>query len=341
MKISKEYILALSALVATLGVVGGVYQFYYRERLAEYQQNIQDEEKFADALNELESKFEGCKPQKLISAINGEVNPMLEELRDRAAFFAVNDLLEIEPIPQDKMLGFYYREEFGRLFGKFREEQLQYYPNCYYPPDITFGAPVPDAFTGVEVKKPEVRKALQKVVFGISMLRLLMDSKALYITDVQLWPPRWLRQDKLFAGYTVGLAFAMMPKDLVNFVEKLRVGEVLGQKRYVNIEAFSIQNKYLQWPTEPPVEVQMLVTFVQANIEGVSQMPGIEMASTAASVASGRSGGGSKNAEDVLAAWRSRLKAGKSGRPGEEDEGPPSAWDKFVRFLDRHFWPFN
>lgn len=341
MKISKEYILALSALVATLGLVGGIYQFYYRERLAEYQQNIQDAEKFADALNELETKFELCPPQELISAVKGEVNPMVQELRTRASFYTVNDLLEIEPIPEDKMLGFYYREEFNRLFSKFREEQLQHYPTCYYPPGITFGAPIPDAFTGVEVRKPEIQRALQKVVFGISMLRLLMDSKALYITDVQLWPPRWLRQDKLLAGYTVGLAFAMMPEDLIAFLEKLRTGEVLGQKRYASVDAISIQNEYLQWPTEPPVEVQMLVTFAQANIDGMPGLPGIEMAAAAAPTASGGRGGGVQTAEEVLAAWKNRLKSGMGrGREGE-DEGPPSAWDKFVRFMDRNFWPFN
>ncbi|MCX6575279.1 MAG: hypothetical protein NTV82_02675 [Candidatus Aminicenantes bacterium] len=335
MKVSKEYIMALSALIAVLGAVGGGYQFYYRERLDEYQKNIQDEKTFEEKLIALDSAFSTCPPEDLIKAVNGEVNPMVEELHRRAAFYQVLDLREIQPIPEDKMLGFYYREEFDRLYAEFRQQALASYPTCYYP-DTTFGAPRPDEFTGMEISKEEVEAALRKVTFGLEMMRLLMQSKAAYITDVQLWSPR-LTPNKLFTDYVVGLSFAMMPKDLVAFLDKLRVGEVLGQQRYASVIALSIQNKYLRWPMEPPVEVQMLVTFVQANVDETALVEGAEVAMAAST------DGSKANAEEALKAWRGRL--GKAGgeegvRAGRFKDIPTTKWGKFKRWMRKNFWPF-
>lgn len=333
MKVSKEYIMALSALIAVLGAVGGGYQFYYRERLDEYQKNIQDEKKFADVLTALGSAFEYCPPEDLIKAVNGEVNPMVEELHRRASFYQAADLREIQPIPEGKMRGFYYREEFDRLFAEFRQQALASYPARYYP-DTTFGAPRPDEFTGVEISKGEVETALRKITFGLSMMRLLMQSKAAYITDVQLWPPRVTGEGKLFTEYIAGLSFAMMPKDLVAFLDKLRIGEVLGQQRYVTVNAMSIQNKYLRWPVEPPVEVQMLITFVQANVDENAEIEGAEAAVSA-------SADGSKTtAEQALQAWRGRLKTGDDARPGRMKDAPTTKWGKFKRWMGKNFWLF-
>ncbi|HUW60605.1 MAG TPA: hypothetical protein VMZ06_06330 [Candidatus Bathyarchaeia archaeon] len=333
MRVSKEYIMALSALIAVLGAVGGGYQFYYRERLDEYQKNIADEEKFADVLTALGSGFDYCPPQDLIKAVNGEVNPMVEELHRRAAFYQVLDLREIQPIPEGKMLGFYYREEFQRLFTEFRQQALASYPTCIYPRDNTFGAPRPDEFTGVEISKREVESALRKITFGLEMMRLLMQSKAAYITDVQLWLPR-LSPNRLFTEYVVGLSFAMMPKDLVAFLDKLRVGEVLGQPRYVNVNALSIQNKYLRWPMEPPVEVQMLVMFVQANVDETAPVEGVEVAETASTE------GSKATAEEALQAWRGRIKSVDGARGDRMRDVPTTKWGKFKRWMRRNFWPF-
>jgi hypothetical protein len=332
MKVSKEYIMALSALIAVLGAVGGGYQFYYRERLDEYQKNIQDEEKLANVLTALGTAFSYCPPEDLIKAVNGEVNPMVEELHRRAAFYQVGDLREIQPIPDGKLLGFYYREEFERLFNEFHQQVLASYPTCVYP-RTTFGAPHPDEFTGVEISKTEIETALKKITFGLSMMRLLMQSKAAYITDVQLWPPR-ATQGKLFTEYTVGLSFAMMPKDLVAFLDKLRIGEVLGQPRYVTVNALSIQNKYLRWQVEPPVEVQMLITFVQANVDENAEVEGGEEAVTA-------SADGSKaTAEQALEAWRGKLKTGDGERSSRVRDLPTTKWGKFKRWMRKNFWPF-
>jgi len=333
MRVSKEYIMALSALIAVLGAVGGGYQFYYRERLDEYQKNIADEKKFADVLTALGTGFDYCPPEDLIKAVNGEVNPMVEELHRRAAFYQVLDLREIQPIPEGKMLGFYYREEFDRLYTEFRQQALASYPTCYYPA-TTFGAPRPDEFTGVEISKLEVETALRKITFGLEMMRLLMQSKAAYITDVQLWLPR-LSPNKLFTDYVVGLSFAMMPKDLVAFLDKLRVGEVLGQERYMTVNALSIQNKYLRWPMEPPVEVQMLVTFVQANVDETAPIEGVEVAMTASTE------GPKASAEEALKAWRGRLnKAGDEIGAGRIRDVPTTKWGKFKRWMRKRFWPF-
>jgi len=332
MRVSKEYIMALSALIAVLGAVGGGYQFYYRERLDEYQKNIADEERFAKVLTALGTGFDYCLPEDLIKAVNGEVNPMVEELHRRASFYQAVDLREIQPIPEGKMLGFYYREEFARLFTEFRQQTLASYPTCYYP-DTTFGAPRPDEFTGMEISKAEVETALRKITFGLAMMRLLMQSKAAYIADVQIWPPR-LAEQRLLTEYVVGLSFAMMPKDLVAFLDKLRIGEVLGQQRYANVNAFSIQNKYLRWPMEPPVEVQMLVTFVQANVDETAPVEGAEVAVTASTE------GSKATAEQALAAWRGRLQAGDETRSSRMRDVPTTKWGKFKRWMRKNFWPF-
>lgn len=333
MKLSKEYIMALSALIAVLGAVGGGYQFYYRERQAEYQKNIQDEKKLGDVLTGLEMFFDWCPPEDLIKAVNGEVNPMVEELHRRASFYQVSDLREIQPIPDGKMLGFYYREEFDRIFAEFRQQVLASYPTCYYP-DITFGAPRPDEFTGMEVLKEDVQKALQKITFGLNMMRLLMQSKALYITDVQLWPPR-VTEARLFSEFTVGFSFAMMTKDLVAFLDKLRDGEVLGQERYVTVNALSVQNKYMRWQVEPPIEVQMVITFIHANVDENAEVEGADVQVAAAADAS------VTTAEEALATWKGRIKSGGGGRGGREDTAPKGKWGRFVHWMDIWFWPFN
>jgi hypothetical protein len=334
MKVSKEYIMALSALIAVLGAVGGGYQFYYRERLDEYKKNIQDEAKFTGVLSALETKFDFCPPEKLIAAVNGEVNPMVEELHRRASFFQVSDLREIQPIPEGKMLAFYYREEFDRLFREFRQQAVASYPTCVYPFDIVFGAPRPEEFTGIEVSKLEVATALRKITFGLSMMSLLMQSKAAYITDVQLWNPL-TTPNRLFTQYTVGLSFAMMTKDLVAFLDKLRVGEIFGQQRYARVNALSIQNKYMRWQIEPPVEVQMVVTFAQANVDQNAPIEGGETAE-AASVDTAKS-----SAEQAMSAWQGRFnEGGGMGRRTGMRELPKTKWGRFKRWMGKYFWPF-
>ena len=263
MKLRKEHVIAVLAVGLVLAAVGSAYQFYYKQRLAGYAENLQALQKLDDVLKDLEVKFESKDPEGLITYWRNQVQPLAEKVVQRAQFFNTGDALQIDPIPEGKLLRFYYTDEFVKMLNELRQDAVSRTPSCPYPDASTFGAPRPEELEGRTVTEQQVKQWLRLIKFGSAAVRMLMDAKALSIYDVQVWPAR--SEDMLWMR-TVGLSFVMRYADLVAFIDKLQL-----ENRYFNINAISIQNRYLRWPTEPPVEVQMLLTQADYNTTAGAQ----------------------------------------------------------------------
>lgn len=316
---TKEHVIAVVVLVIVLGAVGAGYQFYYKERLEEYAQNVAHLEALTKALDHLEKTFEGYEPRVLIKEVSGQVQPLADELVRRAAFFNMGGFLQIDDIPEGKMLKFYYEEQFRKMFTDLRQEVMARDLWFTYP-NTTFGAATPESFAGRRVTKNDVINGLRQVSFGCSMIRMLLKANALAVDQIEFWPVQ-RAYGNLLALRTVGLAFRMRPKDLVKFVNELRVAN-----RYLTIDALSIQNRYMLWRTEPPFEVRMLIT--QAQFVGVPKKP----------APSGRPAAAPGRPDR---ASRMLSREGYAGRRTLRARPEPSRWTKIKRWLRNHYlWPF-
>lgn len=325
MKLRREHWIAIAAIAAVLITIGCVYQFYYQKRLAEYAANIVKLKDLEKALNDLETTFENRDPEVVIKAYNGQVEPLAEKVVQRAQFFNTTDALQIEPIPEGKLLRFWYTEQFNKLFEELRKDAASRTPQIPYPDNSTFGAPRPEELEGRAVNPPDVKRWLRQIKFASYIIKMLMDAKAIAINDVQLWTPQ-LDFDKLLTMRTVGLWFAMPYSDLVKFLDKLRM-----DTRYFNVNAISIQNPYMRWATEPPVEVRMLLT--QADFNAAVASPAPAAAPGGAPLVGGAPTGSPTD----------RLTQAGFPKPSsrQQPEVQISRWHKIKNFLRNwYLWPF-
>jgi hypothetical protein len=268
MKLTREHIVVLVVFVLVLVSLGTAYQFYYIPRVQEYKEHIKQRDQLKDAVTRVEGKFNGTQPTVIIQAVNDQIQPLQEELIQRAKFFNISDLNEIEAVPENKILRFYYIDEYNKMINKLRQDA--YTKNIYLPEVLAFGAPRPEDLAGRTMELSEVRQGLKRVAFGCSMVRMLIDAKVQYIDQCVIWPTRLSpAYDKLLYGMTTGLKFYMPYSDLVGFLEKLRTSD-----RYFSVNALSLQNRYLRWPTDPPLEVSLLITQAVFNPPAPEAAPG-------------------------------------------------------------------
>lgn len=259
MKLSREHIILTTVLVAILAALGAVYQFYYKERLKEYAKNLADLKAYEGVLSNLETTFSTedgggpYKPDALVEAYRNQVMPLAERVMRQGQFFNVEDWFEINPAPEGVMMRFYYKDEFNKMMGAFRQDAMSRVPYCPYP-ETTFGVRRPEELEGVSVNAQMVESYLRRLKFGCSTMKMMFDAKAKSITDVALWGPR-PGANGMITYWTTGLHFSMNYKDLVEFMDELRLSP-----RFFSVDALSIQNQYLRWPIEPPVQVRMLLT---------------------------------------------------------------------------------
>ncbi|NIA16367.1 MAG: hypothetical protein GWP08_20090 [Nitrospiraceae bacterium] len=330
MKLTREHILLIVVLLVIVGIVGAVYKLYYVKRMDEFTKNLDTLKQMESTLNDLEETFENTKPQVLIDAHLDRVESLSLDVVKRARFFSTGDMLKIEPIPEGKMLRFYYKDELTKIIQELRQEAYGRSPFCPYP-DGTFGAPYPEDLAGMTVTKKIVRKGLRRATFGRSMTRMLMKAKAKRIDSVVIWPAR-NSPDNLLVYRTVGLGFLMDLKDLVKFLDDLRL-----DNRYHSVDALSIQNPYLRYPSQPPVEVRILLTLAD-YIKPENRKAGGGRATPAGGpqgpmMAFGRPG----MSPDEIRASLSGLGGGRNRRRNEPE---PTKWQRFARWFKKYFWPF-
>ena len=350
MKLRREHVIAILAVGLVLAGVGSAYQFYYKQRLAQYAENLETLNSLEAALVDLETKFEGKDPEGLITHWRNQVQPLAEKVVQRAQFFNTGDALQIDPIPEGKLLRFYYADEFVKMLNELRQDAVSRTPYCPYPDASTFGAARPEELEGRTVTEEQVKQWLRLIKFGSATVRMLMDAKALSIYDVQVWPRR---DEGMLSMRTVGLSFVMRYADLVAFIDKLQL-----ENRYFNINAIGLQNRYLRWPTEPPVEVQMLLTQADYNAAAGTQaaapapeapgLPGPQNPLMARFMLGGGPPGpgepgppGSAASPQNLTDAQRLAQQGFGRRPGRLPLEEQTRWKKVRNWLRNHWlWPF-
>jgi hypothetical protein len=321
MKISREYIVAIVVLVIVLGVLGGMYQFYYKVRLEEFQKNVKRLQALDSAITTMETTFNGFVPDLVIKRAIEDVQPLSDELARRATFFTTGDVLNTEEVPVGKMLRFFYEEQFNKLFDELRQLVANHIPPCYYDVETnTFGAPRPEELAGMELKEAQIKRWLRLIKIGTFAIKTLMDAKATYIMEVVVWPPR--TEYEMLSMRSVGVNFGMAYGDFVNLIDDLRLKD-----QYFSINALSLCNPYMRWQPEPPMQIKMILSianFIETR-KAVAAAP-----AAIGAIPTGAAAPGNVPAQ-MLA---------QQGINRRAQQQPMTKWQEWKRWLKKYFWPF-
>ncbi len=333
----KEHIIVLM-LMAVVAMSGGVYQFYLKPRLEIYSQHRERVKMLEEKVKDLENTFMGFKPEVIVAAWTHEVQPWTDAVFARASFFDISESFDIEPIPDEMMLKFYYQDESNRMLQKIHEKIRTHRPYCYYPNPTRFGAPRPEDYR--TMTKQQVRTGLGIIKLGSSIVEMLLDANAAEITRVEIWPKRF-EYDELLNLRTAGVAFKMTMENLVKFIED----DLRTVDRYFNIDAISMQNRQLRSRYDPLLDVQMLSTqagLVMRTASATGPPPVVE-------VEAGEAGGpmtpGQRFAmlargEDGDLPMQTLRGLGRRSRMGSEPLPELTKFQRFLRWMDKYYWPF-
>jgi hypothetical protein len=268
----RERILWTLVLFAVLGAFLGVYQFYFKQKLANYAKDAIALKNAKAAYTQLKTTFEGYNPDDVIGAWRGVVQPWKESVLDRGKYFNDGKWFEhTAPSDDVPILRFWYdeqmRKEFTKLYTEFSQTQGLTQAPPYEQIVKQFGvATLQDLELRSDITARDINRELGRIACGMNVCRMLMKAKANYIIGVWLWPGRELKEnDGLLRMWTLGLDFGMPMKDFVNFIDNnLRTAD-----RYFNIEGLKIDYPYVGYNVEPVLHVQMLLTYA-TFVEGKS-----------------------------------------------------------------------
>lgn len=246
----KEPLILVVMLLVLAGAMGAGYQFYFKERLQLYAEDAKLYKDLEAKLSDLEKKFSGTRPDRVVEMWSAAVQPWVEAVTERRRTFTLTGAIEYQPVPEDKMPRFHYEEQYNQMFAALLQETYQ---RGVYFPAISFGAPAPASLTGRAPTAEEVHAWLELIAFGSDTVRLLLNNGVYQILTVEVWPP-W--QQGTLEMRTVGLAFTMNLRNLVDFIDNL-TGD---SRQYFNVNAVRIANRSLRISADPLLEVNMVLT---------------------------------------------------------------------------------
>lgn len=275
MKLKRNQIIFGLVLLAVLAAFGGVYQFYFKEKLDTYAKDKRDRMQIEAAAKELSSAFYGFRPEALIALWRAEVQPWADALRDRSTFFNFGDWYD-HPVPPEegRILKVWYGEELGKMMQELERSIREKGPYVNTPPlddlRIKFDvATVEELDQQRVINQDIVIEHLARMNFGIDLINMLLDAKVAGITDLSVWPRRKDKAHKdQLALQTVGLDVYFQMRELTLFFERLR----MDNSRYWNVDAIKFYNPNLMSPDKPYVQVRLILT--QANFIGVVDLEG-------------------------------------------------------------------
>ncbi len=259
---TKGRIISVLILLGVLSVFGGVYQFYFKEKLEAYSRDEQFKETLEATLTKLVDVFSGTKPDVLCMAWTAQIQPWDDAVADRTNYFNWGDWFDHEKPPRDgSILKFWYDKEAQRLvwdlYQKVSKTMGRY---DRFPRDIQGMLDVAtlEQWENHNVTEKDVNKELAKLSFGISVCEELLDAKASSITEIAVWPPEFQAKEHsgLLNKQTVGLSFTMTMKDFTKFVDnQLRTAD-----RHFTINALKVNHRYIAYNSEPHLEIAMLLS---------------------------------------------------------------------------------
>lgn len=266
---TKARIIYVLILAAVLSVYVAVYQFYFKEKLEVYRQDVQLKDTMERAYEDLKTTFMGVKPEVIVREWRAQVQPWSDTVLTRSKYFNYGDWFtpfETIPVQNAGILKFTFDEMANNmiddLYKRVSENMGRY---DLFPADIReqFRIPTLDELAGVDVNQDEVKDYLARLNFGIRLCDLLLDAKASSISQITIWPVR--KEKNLLDYQTAGMSFTIAMKDLVNlFEEKLHTAD-----RYFCIDALKITYPYVGYNVDPQLNVEMLLT--QAAFSGMPE----------------------------------------------------------------------
>ena len=257
----KAHIVIVAALVLAVVVLGIVYQIFLKERLDKYREDhVRLKELVAKSL-ELDEQFKGRKPQAILDGCKEHMPVWEDAISGRAVIFDLDNVLEVDAVPDGKWPKFWYEEEYQK---RVQELQLAAFEKRVAIPNTTFGAPSPQELVDFDVTEEQAKQWLQLLQLGSAGTRLLLDAKALQIDEAVLYP---LRIDhEVLKAYTYGFVFYIYLDDLAKLLRDLADRE----DEYYNVQALRVASGQLRSYDNPPLKVEMLLS--RATYDGEAEV---------------------------------------------------------------------
>lgn len=249
----RQHILPVVVLIVFAAAIGGTYQFFFKERLQQYEKRRALLEQLKDKVQKLETRFTGAgnrpiKPEVYVQKKEAALQPWSDAINRRAAFFTMP--IEYAKVPEGEIPRFFYREEWPKRVEEIRQYILS---RGVRMNPTAFDTPAPNTLESKAVTKEEVETWLKRMATGFAALRLIVDAGATEIRHFYIWPE--IREGGLLAKQVVGVEMVIPLPRFVRFMDEMYSGD-----RYFNVEAVRVACSTLRTQWDPPVNVSMLLT---------------------------------------------------------------------------------
>ncbi|MBI2424770.1 MAG: hypothetical protein HYV27_18210 [Candidatus Hydrogenedentes bacterium] len=328
-------IISALMLVVVASTFGGVYQFYFKQKLEEYAQNAKFKSDLEIALKDLEETFMKAKPEEVIQLWRGNRQPWLDSVERRTKYFENEAWYEHEVYPNDgSILRFWYDDASTKMVTEFNTKaraKLGY----NFPEDLRINLNIPyvDQLAPADASSEQaLYQHLRRLSFGISACELLLDHNVSNIQNLSLWRKRKVpATQNLMELQTFGVSFAMKMSDLIALLEEIRLAD-----NYFTVDAIDISYPYIGYPNEPQLSVQMLVSvadFLDPVAPGAGGAPAAGGGGRATAMAQA---GGDVSVEQMFKQTletRSKRRAEAEGGAQAEPGFFGKAWKLFKRYV--------
>lgn len=289
----RDRIIYVSALLLMFAACFGVYQFYFKAKLEKYAKDKEQLEKLNTVYANLNKTFKNDDPDTVVAQYKAVVESWKDAVSARVPYFNDSEWREFDKVPEDVfILQFWYGDTTRKMvLDLWEEAQKKYGAQVYqrFPADIQtmLGVAYAEQWQGYDITPKLVTDQLERLSYGISACKLLMDNNAQQIRQVRIYDPK----PSGFIGNTVeysrvGLSFVMEMRDLVAFIDKLRESD-----KYFSVEGMKVSHPYILLKYEPLMEVEMFLVRTRPAPEGTVAAVGAAPTTTAAFVgAFGRPG---------------------------------------------------
>lgn len=251
----KRYVLPALFFIVMFGGAGAIYQFYFKNQLAEYGENLARRDRLHSRIKELEEKFDRTVPEDVVRNTRRQIQPLKDAVEKRAEFFRMPRPAEETPLPEDGIWRFVYRDLYEEKFRKLQQFAWDHVPRGYIAQSISFGVNPPDAG---RIEKDEVRDRIDLLDTRMGFARELLDAGILEIYDIRFWSPR--SYGDILEMQTIGVQVRTTFPALAKFFDQLRT-----QDMFVTVDALEMH--LAQSPRgidySPYIDVSMLLTMAR------------------------------------------------------------------------------
>lgn len=308
MRLRKEYIVALVALLVFGGGGYAVWKFYFSAQLEQYRADVKNLETLKAKLEELQKRFGNQKPEDILTQYTQLVQPWSEALDERAKFYSFQSFVKVETPPANTVMRQFYAEQYQKIVQELTTLAYNKGVNMAGV-DTSFGQSRPDDLRGRTVTNTEVTYWLSNMQLASGVVKELINHNAAYIETVDMWAPR--PNAEVLTAQAFGAVIWIRMKDLLELYKDLNENKSM----YYNVLGMRVTNGSLRSYVDPYLRVEMVIDVAafQPTVSVAVAPPG-------------------QADQDALSAMRQ----GRS-RPGEETTRKRGGGG-FMKFLER-LWP--